>query len=513
MPIENMHLRPKLILLATFASILCALASASHASEPSPLAFSGEKTLWHGFDRYDFLINEETLTIQPTKAEPDEGDGIKHQVKGQRRCIIVVPRAAAPGNSWSWRGCYWDHQPQTEIELLRRGFHIGYVESGQDLKPGRQWDAWYEFLTGKHGLSPKPAFVGMSRGGEYAYTWATAHPDKVSCIYADNPGGNWEVLTRLGALATNDVPLLHICGSIDPILGKFTLPMENIYHQFGGRISVMIKEGRGHHPHSLRDPKPIADFIEQSVQETKGAPPEFVGRRFSRGSYYSLANAYRNYPSEGTYITLRGPLFTECYARYQIELPQVEAFNTILEPKTAAPGKPWVFRADWAERDATVDQALLAKGFHIVTGAVPYNSDGPVLAQWNTIYNHLVAHGFSPKPVMEGAGGAAGEAYAWAIANPDKVSCIYAENPVLHSNTAQTQPLDNLAPLAKAGVPILHVCGSEDPWLDSQTRVAEKRYTELGGKITVLVQNGQGHYPLAPSDPQPAVKFITGTAH
>jgi hypothetical protein len=26
---------------------------------------------------------------------------------------------------------------------------------------------------------------------------------------------------------------------------------------------------------------------------------------------------------------------------------------------------------------------------------------------------------------MEGAGAAAGEAYAWAIENPDKVSCIY----------------------------------------------------------------------------------------
>jgi len=29
---------------------------------------------------------------------------------------------------------------------------------------------------------------------------------------------------------------------------------------------VMIKDGVGHHPHSLRDPKPMADFIEQSVQ-------------------------------------------------------------------------------------------------------------------------------------------------------------------------------------------------------------------------------------------------------
>ena len=489
-----------------------ALPPASPASEPASWTFSGEKTLWHGFDRYDFLLDEQTLTIQPTQAAPDEGDGIRHQVRGQRRCIVVVPKIAAPENPWSWRGCYWDHQPQTEIELLRRGFHIAYVESSQELKPDRSWDAWYEFLTAKHDLSAKPALVGMSRGGEYAYTWATAHPHKVACIYADNPGGNWEVLTRLGALATNDVPLLHVCGSIDPILGKFTLPMENIYHAFGGRISVMIKEGRGHHPHSLRDPKPIADFIEQSVKETKAPLPDWVSGRFSRSAYYSLATAYHSYPSEGTYISVRGPLFTECYTRYQIELYKVEAFTTILAPKISAPGKPWVFRADWVQPDALVDQALLAKGFHIVTGAVPYNADGPLVAQWNVIYNYLVAHGFSPKPVMAGAGGAAGEAYAWAIANPDKVSCIYGENPFLRSNTAQIQPLDNLAPLAKAGVPIFHACGAEDPWLGSQTRVLEKRYTELGGKITVLVQDGQGHYPLAPQDPKPAVDFITSNA-
>jgi len=79
---------------------------------------------------------------------------------------------------------------------------------------------------------------------------------------------------------------------------------------------------------------------------------------------------------------------------------------------------------------------------------------------------------------MEGAGTAAGEAYAWAIENPDKVSCIYGENPSLHSLMSKTPPIDNLAPLARAGVPLIHVCGSLDPWLNDQTRVVEKRYKE-----------------------------------
>ncbi|HUT10413.1 MAG TPA: hypothetical protein VMY42_07950, partial [Thermoguttaceae bacterium] len=47
-----------------------------------------------------------------------------------------------------------------------------------------------------------------------------------------------------------------------------------------------------------------------------------------------------------------------------------------------------------------------------------------------------------------------GEAYAWAIANPGKVSCVYARNPYMHSLMAgNAQPIDNLAALAKAGVP------------------------------------------------------------
>ena len=54
----------------------------------------------------------------------------------------------------------------------------------------------------------------------------------------------------------------------------------------------------------------------------------------------------------------------------------------------------------------------------------------------------LTDHGLSRKPVMEGAGGAAGEAYAWAVENPDKVSCIYGENPVLRSHMSKKQPLD-----------------------------------------------------------------------
>jgi hypothetical protein len=87
---------------------------------------------------------------------------------------------------------------------------------------------------------------------------------------------------------------------------------------------------------------------------------------------------------------------------------------------------------------------------------------------------------------MEGAGAAAGEAYAWAIENPDKVSCVYGENPILRSKMSKVQPLDNLMPLAKAGVPLLHQCKSPQAWVKDQTVAAEHRYQTMGGQFVVL---------------------------
>ena len=72
----------------------------------------------------------------------------------------------------------------------------------------------------------------------------------------------------------------------------------------------------------------------------------------------------------------------------------------------------------------------------------------------------------------------------------------------------KSPPIDSLGPLAKAGVPILHDCGSLDPWLNDQTRAVEKRYKQLGGQITVIIREGEGHFPVAPKDPKPVVDFI-----
>src|SRR6202171_1814530 len=493
-----------------FVTAILWTAKRSMAAEAHP-PFEGEKTTWHGgFDRYDFIMDDATGAITPMKAPENEvtSYGIDATLKdGKRRCVVVVPKKAAPGYPWSWQGCYWNHQPQTEVELLNRGFHIAYIapDSGRQ---GKAWDRWYKFLTEEHGLSKKAAFVGMSKGAVNAFNWGVVNPDKVACIYADNPALYEEDFAKIPELAKHDVPLLHVVGTEDFVLQRHTMVVENMYHQLGGSITVIMKEGVAHHPHSLMDPTPIADWVEQHMHPVEANRPAFADSTYTKAHYYSLDNSLVYLTKEDTYATVRGPGYVPSYDRYDGAGTgnfHADAMSIVV-PQKPAPGKPWVFHPSFLERDSAVTLALLEKGYYIVLP--PIAGPGAVQKQWDEVYKRMVDNGFATKVAMEGTGAKAGESYAWAIANPDKVSVIYARNPLLRSLMSKTPPIDNLAPLAKAGVPILHDCGSLDPWLKNQTRVVEKRYKELGGKITVLVAEGEGHFPLSRKDPKPVVDFI-----
>ena len=283
------------------------------------------------------------------------------------------------------------------------------------------------------------------------------------------------------------------------------------YQQLGGRITVMIKDGHAHHPHSLKNPKVIADWIEQHKLPATSMRPEFTGEKFIKSYYYSLESTNLWLAEEKTYANCRGPGFVECYDRYDEKTSSQWGVTglAVIVPRSVAPGKPWVFRADAITRDAVVDQALLARGFHIVIPPLTAQS-GAVRTQWNAAYQLMTDHGLSKKPVMEGTGTAAGEAYSWAIENVDKVACIVGRNPALHSLMSKTSPLENLGPLANAGVPLLHLCDKTDPWFNEQTRIVEQRYKELGGPITVIINENDRRYPLEAADPSRVVDFIVG---
>src|SRR5258706_15972169 len=102
------------------------------------------------------------------------------------------------------------------------------------------------------------------------------------------------------------------------------------------------------------------------MQPSTANQPAFADSTFTKSYFYSLEPSFIYLKEEQTYATARGPGFTESYDRY--DAGHAGTFRSggmaIVVPRTVAPGKPWVFRADAIDRNSTVDQALLAKGFH-----------------------------------------------------------------------------------------------------------------------------------------------------
>lgn len=258
--------------LAFFLTALLAGIQAAGGTE-----FTGTKSDWQGFDRYDFSV-----------------DG--------RRCWVVTPKAPVEGRPWIWRARFFGHEPQADVALLDEGFHLAYCDVGGMFgSPAAvgHWNAFYKVLTEKHGLAAKPALEGMSRGGLIIFNWAAANPDKVACIYGDAPvcdfkswpggkgkgrgaAGAWQQclkayglseaealkyrhnpIDNLAPLAAAGVPLLHVVGDDDQVVPveENTALVEARYRELGGHIQVIHKPGVGHHPHSLKEPGPIVAFV------------------------------------------------------------------------------------------------------------------------------------------------------------------------------------------------------------------------------------------------------------
>ncbi len=245
--------------------------------------FPGTTGRWEGYVRHDFLF-----------------DG--------HPSILVVPASEAPGRPWIWRARFFGAWPAADVALLARGYHLVCTDVaglfGNPVAVTR-WNGFCRYLIDHHGFARKPALEGYSRGGLIIYNWAAANPDRVACIYADAPvcdirswpagfgagNGNpdsWaeclvaygiteeqartfteNPIDRLEPLAEARIPLLHVCGDADQSvpLEENTRVLEQRYRQLGGSITVIVKPGCGHHPHSLEDPTPIVDFI---VSHTRG---------------------------------------------------------------------------------------------------------------------------------------------------------------------------------------------------------------------------------------------------
>jgi pimeloyl-ACP methyl ester carboxylesterase len=216
----------------------------------------------------------------------------------------------------------------------------------------------------------------------------------------------------------------------------------------------------------------------------------------------------------------------------------------VVMPKVTAPGRPWVWHGEFFGHKPNPDLALLGRGFHVVYMSVPDLLGAPeAVAHWNALHRELTTrHGFAKKAALVGLSRGGLYVYNWAIANPDQVACLYGDAPVCDFKSwpggkgkgpgsardwqlvkerygfqsdaealaYKGNPVDNLAPLAGAKVPLLHVYGDADevvPW-DENSGVIATRYRQLGGRITLIAKPGVKHHPHGLDDSTPIVDFI-----
>jgi lysophospholipase L1-like esterase len=220
-----------------------------------------------------------------------------------RQCKVVKPKWSAKGHPFMWRARFWGHEPQTDIALLQRGFHLVYLDAAELLGNNEAIKDWNDFyaLLQKAGLGKKAVMEGMSRGGVYVFNWAAVNPKKVACVYADNPLLNipaWaegpmktptvkndlfeafkkdynlntdeeirqfkgSPVDKVEAIVKGKYPILILCADADEEVSPAdnTLLFEQKVKALNGNITVMHKPGFKHHPHSFPNPTPIVDFI------------------------------------------------------------------------------------------------------------------------------------------------------------------------------------------------------------------------------------------------------------
>ncbi|HAS82144.1 MAG TPA: alpha/beta hydrolase [Verrucomicrobia bacterium] len=230
------------------------------------------------------------------------------------------------------------------------------------------------------------------------------------------------------------------------------------------------------------------------------------------------------------------------FEKYEFEISERPV--TVVCPKRPLTGLPWAWKGEFLNAFPKAELALLEAGFHIVYLADPDRFGCPeTVRRWDALYVLLATQfGFSRKPALIGLSRGGLYCYQWAIANPEKVACIYGDAPVCDMRSwpggkgkgpgsprdwrkvmdvfgyaseeeamqSGINPVDNLKPLAEHRIPILHVYGDADevvPW-DENTGVVAARYRELGGDIQMIGKHGCKHHPHGLEDCSPIVDFI-----
>ncbi|HEX4611769.1 MAG TPA: alpha/beta hydrolase-fold protein [Urbifossiella sp.] len=234
------------------------------------------------------------------------------------------------------------------------------------------------------------------------------------------------------------------------------------------------------------------------------------------------------------------------FARYDFKHAGRPAI--VVAPDRPLPGRPWVWRGEFFGAFADADAALVKAGWHLAYLTIPDQFGSPTAVKaWEGFHATLVNdHCLHPKPGLIGLSRGGLYCMNWAAAHPDKTLAVYLDNAVCDFKSwpggrvkglgagpgsadewrkllaayefksdadaaaYKLNPVDNLAPVARAGIPLLIVYGDADRAVPPRenSEMVFPRYRALGGHAVLVAKPGQDHHPHGLADVSPVVRFF-----
>lgn len=225
------------------------------------------QTLWNGFACEEF-----------------EFEGYK--------AFVVSPEPDTEVGKLVLKTLYWGAFPDIEINLVKNGYHLAYLDRECRVPSKAECDRqarFVRYVSQKHSLNGKCVLVGMSFGGARAMRFANYYPELVSCIYLDAPVLNYSAfpgkmgnayqekvwdeeflytypgmkryqlinfdehpMNAIDTVMAHKIPVLLVWGDQDTtvVYNEHGLLMEQAY-EGSDLLKTVRVVNRGHHPHGM----------------------------------------------------------------------------------------------------------------------------------------------------------------------------------------------------------------------------------------------------------------------
>jgi len=217
------------------------------------------------------------------------------------QATVIVPENA--NGEWIWKTEFFKAFDQAERALLQDGYtRVYYSVSDRygSYRAIRLMHKFYSHVIRAFHLREKAHLFGFSRGGLYAFNFALFYPEYVASVYLDAPvldmkswppKGSAEQkelfeeytlnedtlplfrenpLDNLEEFFSHQIPLMIVAGDADSLvpLAENAAILLEYCKEHGIAVEQVIKKGCEHHPHSLEDVTPIANFVKKNSIQT-----------------------------------------------------------------------------------------------------------------------------------------------------------------------------------------------------------------------------------------------------